>query len=339
MTQIAPTYDVIAVGNAIVDVLAPCEPAFLEVQGLTAGSMQLVDAAQSAALYAAMAAGVEASGGSAGNTVAGVGSFGGRAAYIGKVADDQLGGVFTHDITAVGVHFVTPPLKDGADQGLATGVCMINVTPDGQRTMCTFLGAANQLTVADIDADRIGASAIVYLEGYLFDPAPARAAFEAAAAAAHAAGRKVAITLSDSFVVHRWRTELLAFIEASADIVLANEAELAALFETDDFDAAAERLSSMVDVAAVTRGAEGSVVISGDQRVTVAAFPVDKVIDTTGAGDQYAAGLLLGLARGLSLEDAGKLGSLAAAEVIAHWGPRPMVSLKTLAEEAGLALA
>lgn len=338
MTQNAPLYDVTAVGNAIVDVLAPCEPAFLDAQGLTAGSMQLVDADQSAALYAAMQAGVEASGGSAGNTVAGVGGFGGRAAYIGKVADDQLGGVFAHDIRAAGVHFDTPALADGAATGHATGVCMINVTPDGQRTMCTFLGAANQLTVADIDADLIGASAIVYLEGYLFDPAPARAAFEAAAAAAHAAGRKVAITLSDSFVVHRWRAELLAFIEASADIVLANEAELAALFETEDFDAAAARLASMVDVAAVTRGAGGSVVISGDQRVAVAAFPVDKVIDTTGAGDQYAAGLLLGLARGLSLEDAGKLGSLAASEVIAHWGPRPMTSLKTLAEEAGLTL-
>ena len=334
MTQNAPTYDVIAVGNAIVDVLAPCEPAFLDAQGLTAGSMQLVDADQSAALYAAMAAGVEASGGSAGNTVAGVGGFGGRAAYIGKVGDDVLGGVFTHDIRAAGVAFDTPVLP-----GVATGACMINVTPDGQRTMCTFLGAANQLTADDIDADRIGASAIVYLEGYLFDPAPARAAFEAAAAAAHAAGRKVAITLSDSFVVHRWRAELLAFIEASADIVLANEAELAALFEMDDFDAAADRLASMVDVAAVTRGADGSVVISGDQRVAVAAVPVDKVIDTTGAGDQYAAGLLLGLARGLSLEDAGKLGSLAAAEVIAHWGPRPMVSLKALAQEAGLTLA
>ncbi|WP_439470554.1 adenosine kinase [Brevundimonas sp.] len=338
MTQNAPTYDVIAVGNAIVDVLAPCEPAFLETQGLVAGSMQLVDAHQSGTLYAAMAPGVEASGGSAGNTVAGVGSFGGRAAYIGKVADDQLGGVFTHDIQAVGVHFDTAPLKDGAAQGLATGVCMINVTPDGQRTMCTFLGAANQLTLEDIDADLIGASAIVYLEGYLFDPAPARAAFEAAAAAAHAAGRKVAITLSDSFVVHRWRAELLAFIEASADIVLANEAELTALFETEDFDAAAARLASIVEIAAVTRGAEGSVILSGDQRVAVAAFPVDKVIDTTGAGDQYAAGLLLGLARGLSLEEAGKLGSLAASEVIAHWGPRPMVKLETLAEQAGLTL-
>lgn len=339
MTQNPATYDVCAVGNAIVDVLAPCDPAFLTAQGLTPGSMQLVDAAQSAALYAAMAAGVEASGGSAGNTVAGVGSFGGRAAYIGKVADDMLGGVFTHDIHAVGVHFETPALRDGESRGLATGVCMINVTPDGQRTMCTFLGAANQLAAADIDADLIGASAIVYLEGYLFDPAPARAAFEAAAAAAHAAGRKVAITLSDTFVVARWRAELLAFIEASADIVLANEGELAALFETEDFDAAAARLASMVDVAAITRGESGSVVVSGDERVAIAVVPVDKVVDTTGAGDQYAAGFLLGLARGLSLEDAGKLGSLAAAEVIAHWGPRPMTSLEGLAKEAGLTLS
>jgi sugar/nucleoside kinase (ribokinase family) len=337
MTQI-PTYDVCAVGNAIVDVLAPCDPAFLTAQGLTAGSMQLVDAGQSAALYAAMAPGVEASGGSAGNTVAGIGSFGGRAAYIGKVADDQLGAVFSHDVRAAGVAFDTPPLKDGAAAGLATGVCMINVTPDGQRTMCTFLGAANQLSAADIDADLIGASAIVYLEGYLFDPAPARAAFEAAAAAAHAAGRKVAITLSDTFVVARWRAELLAFIEASADIVLANEGELAALFETDDFDAATARLASIVEVAAVTRGPGGSVVLRGEERVPVAVVPVARVIDTTGAGDQYAAGFLLGLARGLSLEDSGKLGSLAAAEVIAHWGPRPMTSLEQLAKDAGLTL-
>lgn len=335
MTQNPASHDVCAVGNAIVDVLAPCDAAFLTAQGLTPGSMQLVDAQQSAALYAAMAPGVEASGGSAGNTVAGVGSFGGRAAYIGKVGDDQLGGVFSHDIRAAGVAFDTPVLP-----GVATGACMINVTPDGQRTMCTFLGAANQLEAADIDAELIGASAIVYLEGYLFDPAPARAAFEAAAAAAHAAGRKVAITLSDTFVVARWRAELLAFIEASADIVLANEGELHALFETEDFDHAAAHLGRIVDIAAVTRGAAGSVVFGkgGAERVEVAAVPVDKVVDTTGAGDQYAAGFLLGLARGLSLEDSGKLGSLAAAEVIAHWGPRPMTSLEALAKEAGLRL-
>ena len=333
MTQTA-TYEVCAVGNAIVDVLSPCDDAFLVAQSLTPGSMQLVDEDQSAALYDAMASGIEASGGSAGNTVAGVGSFGGKAAYIGKVAPDTLGEVFAHDIRAAGVHFDTPALTDAA----GTGRCLINVTDDGQRTMCTFLGAANQLGVEDIDTALIGDSAIVYLEGYLFDPAPARAAFEAAAGAAHAAGRKVAITLSDTFVVSRWRAELLAFIEASADIVLANEGELAALFEIEDFDAAADRLASMVEIAAVTRGAEGSVVISGDERVAVAAYPVDKVVDTTGAGDQYAAGFLLGVARGLTLEQSGKLGSLAASEVIAHWGPRPAVSLADLAGANGLTL-
>ncbi len=332
MTQTA--HDVLAVGNAIVDVLAPCDPQFLVTQNLTPGSMQLVDEAQSAALYDAMAAGVEASGGSAGNTVAGVGSFGGRAAYIGKVAKDTLGDVFAHDIRAAGVTFNTPILENGP----GTGRCLINVTPDAQRTMCTFLGAANQLTEADIDEALIADSAIVYLEGYLFDPAPARAAFERAAAAAHKAGRKVAITLSDTFVVARWRAELLSFIEQSADIVLANEGELGALFETEDFDAAAAKLAAMVEVAAITCGPDGSVIVRGDERVKVAAFPVDKVVDTTGAGDQYAAGFLLGLARGLSLEDAGKLGSLAASEVIAHWGPRPMVSLKDLAAEKGLTL-
>lgn len=327
-------FDVCAVGNAIVDVLAPCTPGFLVEQQLPPGSMQLVDEGQSAALYAAMAAGVEASGGSAGNTVAGVGSFGGRAAYVGKVAEDVLGQVFTHDIRAAGVHFDTPPLKAGA----GTGRCLINVTDDGQRTMCTFLGAANQLAPDDIDAVVIGDSLIVYLEGYLFDPAPARAAFEQAAATAHAAGRQVAITLSDTFVVDRWRAELLAFIEASADIVLANEAELLALFPATDFDAACDRLAALTRVSAVTRGDRGSVIVRGDERVAVPAAPVARVVDTTGAGDQYAAGFLLGLARGLALSEAGALGSLAAAEVIAHWGPRPMTSLDALARDAGLAL-
>lgn len=337
MTDASPAparFDVCAVGNAIVDVLAPCDPAFLDAQGLTPGSMQLVDEGQSAALYDAMAAGVEASGGSAGNTVAGVGSFGGRAAYLGKVADDALGQVFAHDIRAAGVHFDTPALA-GCE---GTGRCLINVTADGQRTMCTFLGAANQLTVDDIDAAVVADSAIVYLEGYLFDPAPARAAFEKAAVAARAAGRRTAITLSDSFVVGRWRAELLDFIAASADIVLANDAELKALFETEDFDAACDRLAALVEVAAVTRGPQGSVIVSGPERVAVAACPVDKVVDTTGAGDQYAAGFLLGLARGLTLAEAGQLGALAASEVIAHWGPRPMTALEDLARTNGLKL-
>lgn len=325
-------YDLCAVGNAIVDVLAPCDDAFLEREGLPKGGMMLIDEARAVSLYGAMASGIEASGGSAGNTIAGAASFGGRAAYIGKVADDQLGEVYRHDMRAIGAAFDTPELKGGA----ATGRSLINVTDDGQRTMSTFLGAANQLTPDDIDAGLVEASEILYLEGYLFDPSDARAAFVRAAEVAHKAGRKVAVTLSDTFVVDRWREELLPFIEASCDIVLANEAELLSLFQETDFEAALGRLRPLVETAAVTRSEKGSVVVQGEERVEVAAYPVGKVIDTTGAGDQYAAGFLLGLARGLPLETCGKLGSLAAAEVIAHWGPRPQVSLKDLAAEHGL---
>ena len=326
------THDLCAVGNAIVDVLAPCDDAFLEREGLVKGSMMLIDEARAVSLYAAMAAGVEASGGSAGNTIAGAASFGGRAAYIGKVAEDQLGQVFRHDMQAIGATFDTAYLSSGP----ATGRSLINVTGDGQRTMSTFLGAANQLTPDDIDAELVRNSEILYLEGYLFDPADARAAFVRAAEIAHTAGRRVAVTLSDTFVVDRWRDELLPFIESSVDIVLANEAELLSLFQETDFEAALARLRPIVEVAAVTRSEKGSVIVRDEQRVEVAAYPVDKVVDTTGAGDQYAAGFLLGLARGLPLETCGKLGSLAAAEVIAHWGPRPLVSLKALAEAEGL---
>lgn len=330
MTQ--TRFDLCAVGNAIVDVIAPSDDAFLEREGLAKGGMMLIDETRAVSLYDAMAAGMEASGGSAGNTIAGAASFGGRAAYIGKVADDQLGQVYRHDMRAIGAAFDTPDLVGGA----ATGRSLINVTDDGQRTMSTFLGAANQLTPDDIDADLVGASEILYLEGYLFDPADARAAFVRAAEAAHAAGRRVAVTLSDTFVVDRWRDELRAFIETSCDIVLANEGELLSLFQETDFETALASLRGIVDTAAVTRSERGSVVVQGDQRVEVAAFPVNKVVDTTGAGDQYAAGFLLGLARGWPLETCGKLGSLAAAEVIAHWGPRPQVSLKGLAEAEGL---
>lgn len=325
-------FDLCAVGNAIVDVLAPCDDAFLERESLVKGSMMLIDEARAVSLYDAMAAGIEASGGSAGNTIAGAASFGGRAAYIGKVADDQLGQVYRHDMRAIGAAFATPELKGGA----ATGRSLINVTDDGQRTMSTFLGAANQLTPDDIDAELVGASEILYLEGYLFDPADARAAFVRAAEVAHAAGRRVAVTLSDTFVVDRWRDELLPFIERSCDIVLANEAELLSLFQETDFEAALARLAGIVEAAAVTRSEKGSVVIRGGERVDVPAYPVDKVVDTTGAGDQYAAGFLLGLARDLPLETCGRLGSLAASEVIAHWGPRPQVSLKDLAGREGL---
>ena len=323
-------FDVLAVGNAIVDVIAPADDAFLQAQGLVKGSMGLVDAARSAELYAAMAAGLEASGGSAGNTVAGVASFGGRAAYIGRVRDDALGAAFARDMRAGGVAFDTSP----AAEGEGTGVSMINVTPDGQRTMATFLGAAAALTEAEIDPRRVADSAIVYLEGYLFDPAPARAAFAKTAKIAREAGRTVAITLSDSFVVERWRDDLLAFLP-QVDVVFANEAELCALFRTD-FDAAAAELARHVKTAAVTRGAQGSVVLHGNERTAEPASAVDEVVDTTGAGDQYAAGFLYGMSAGKPLALCARLGHLAACEVIGHYGPRPQTSLADLARDAGL---
>jgi len=327
-------FDVAAIGNAIVDVIAPSTDQFLAEQHLAKGTMHLIDGERAAALYAAMAAGVEASGGSAGNTVAGVASFGGRAAYIGKVAPDQLGEVFTHDLRAQGVHFETPPLG-GAE---ATARSMINVTPDGQRTMATFLGVAGRLTVDDVDPEVIQGATITYLEGYLFDPPPARMAFEKAAALARKAGRKVSITLSDVFVVERWREPLMAFLEASTDLVFANENELMALFQTADIDAALEQIRGLVPIAAVTRGPAGSIVLAADQTHEVAAFPVETVVDTTGAGDQYAAGFLFGLARRLPLETCARLGSLAAAEVIGHYGPRPLVSLRELGRARGVDL-
>ena len=328
----AHTYDVAAIGNAIVDVIAPSTDAFLDEQGLTKGSMHLIDGERAAQLYAAMAAGMEASGGSAGNTVAGVASFGGTAAYIGKVAKDQLGEVFTHDLRAQGVRFETPPLE-GAD---ATARSLINVTPDGQRTMSTFLGVAGLLNSSDVDEQVIKESAITYLEGYLFDPPPARQAFDRAADIARSAGRKVAITLSDVFVVERWRGDLMDFLTAKAHLVFANENELKALCETDDIDEAIDRVRTLVPMAAVTRSEHGSIVLDGGNVYEVPAYPVDAVVDTTGAGDQYAAGFLYGLAHGKSPDDCARLGALAAAEVITHYGPRPLVSLKVLAAEKGL---
>lgn len=325
-------YDLCAVGNAIVDVIAPCDDAFLAAESLTKGSMMLIDEDRAVSLYGAMATAIEASGGSAGNTIAGAASFGGRAAFIGKVSEDQLGEVYRHDMRAIGATFDTPTLSGGA----ATGRSLINVTGDGQRTMSTFLGAANQLGPDDVDADLVGASEILYLEGYLFDPADARAAFVHAAEVAHKAGRRVAVTLSDTFVVDRWRDELRAFIETSVDIVLANEAELSALMQDPDFESALGALTAKVDTVAVTRSEQGSVVLHKGERADIQAYPVAKVVDTTGAGDQYAAGFLLGLARGLPLETCGRLGSLAAAEVISHWGPRPAVSLRDLAAAEGL---
>ncbi len=325
-------YDVAAIGNAIVDVIAPSSDDFLADEGLAKGGMMLIDEARAEQLYGRMAAGIEASGGSAANSMAGVASLGGRAAYIGKVAADSLGQVFAHDIGAIGVTYSTAPLESGA----ATARCLINVTPDGQRTMATFLGASVHLTPDDVDMALIEGAKITYLEGYLFDPHEARRAFAKAAGLARASGRLIALSLSDSFVVDRHREALLGFIDSEVDVLLANESELTSLFQTDDFDAAARALRGRAGLAAITRGGQGSVVLAGDEIIGVDAAPVEKVVDTTGAGDQYAAGFLLGLATGRPLAVCGRLGSLAAAEVISHYGPRPQVSLRDLALKAGL---
>lgn len=324
-------YDVAAIGNAIVDVIAPATDDFITEQQLDKGAMMLVDEATSAALYAKMAAGIETSGGSAGNTIAGVASLGGRAAYFGKVAKDQLGEVFAHDMRAQGAWFGVPALEGGP----ATAKSLINVTPDGQRTMCTYLGASVLFGEDDIDPEILRASKIVYLEGYLFDAEAARRAFVKSAKIAREAGRLIALTLSDTFVADRHRDSLLPFIDEGVDILFANEDELTSLFQTD-FDTALEKVRGLVKIAAVTRSEKGSVIVQGSDTHTVPAYPVEKVVDTTGAGDQYAAGFMYGLAMGRPLDVCGRLGALAAAEVISHYGPRPQVSLKDLAASKGL---
>jgi sugar/nucleoside kinase (ribokinase family) len=328
----AMRYDVAAIGNAIVDVIARCDDAFLARHGAAKGGMRLIDTQTATELYAAMGPGTELSGGSAANTVVGIASFGARAAFIGKVADDQLGQIFAHDIRAAGVAFATRP-RAGAEP---TARCLILVTPDGERTMNTFLGVSPKLDDADVDPDTIRAAGIVYLEGYLFDQPAAKAAFHRAADLAKAAGRKVALTLSDGFCVDRHRAEFLAFIRGKADILLANEKEIMALYEAESFEEAVRRTQQDVPLAALTRSAKGSLIVAGDRSVTVPAAPVAKVADTTGAGDLYAAGFLFGLARDRDLETCGRLGSLAAAEIISHIGARPEVNLADLARLRGL---
>ena len=325
-------YDVAAIGNAIVDVIATASDDFLAEEGLVKGSMMLIDAERATSLYERMAAGIEASGGCAGNSIAGVASLGGRGVFIGKVADDQLGDVYAHDMEAIGARFAGARLTGGAP----TGRSLINVTPDGERTMSTFLGAATELTPDDVDPAIIEASQTVYLEGYLFDPPNGRRAFAKAAGLARASSRLIALTLSDSFVVDRHRGALVGFIDSEVDVLFANEDEITSMFETSDFDEAVRAIADRAKIAAITRGAKGSVVIAGGQMHQIEAFPVEKVVDTTGAGDQYAAGFLYGLSQGRSMDHCGRLGSLAAAEVIAHLGPRPQVSLKDLAIARGL---
>ncbi|UPY36441.1 adenosine kinase [Sediminicoccus sp. KRV36] len=320
-----PSLDILGIGNAIVDVLAPTDDAFLTGRGLPKGGMQLIDTNQAEALYAAMPAGVESSGGSAANTCAVAAALGARVGFLGKVAADQLGQVFAHDIKAAGVHFPTAPLASGAP----TARCLILVTPDGQRTMNTFLGACVTFGPEDVDAAEVARAKVVYLEGYLFDPPAAQAAFRAAAKAAHAAGRKVALTLSDPFCVGRHREAFRAFVAEECDILFANEAEILALYETEDFEAAAKRVAQDVEIAALTRSEHGSVILSGGARHAVPAQPT-KVLDTTGAGDAYAAGFLAAWTRDLPLAEAGRWGSIAAAEVISHYGARPQADLKAL---------
>ena len=328
-----PSYDITAVGHAIVDVLAPADDAFLKAHDLHKGAMTLIDQHRALSLFDVMAEGEMASGGSAGNTIAGAASFGAKCAYVGKVAHDALGEFFARDLRRMGVTFTTPVLHDDPTH---TGRCLINVTPDGQRTMATFLGAAALVSASDVDPETIRASQIVYLEGYLFDTPSGRETFARAAQIASAAGRKTAITLSDTFVVDRWRDDLLAFINRHIDLVFANEGELMALFQTDDVHKAVNYLKGHAEQAFVTRGPQGSLCVGADHVHAVDAVPGVQVVDTTGAGDQYAAGVLYGLTHGLPIETCARLGHLAAAEVIAHFGPRPLVGLRDLAIEAGL---
>ena len=321
--------DVVGVGNAIVDVLAQAEDGLLDELGLEKGAMTLIDSERADALYARMPSALEVSGGSAANTLAGIASLGGAGAYIGKVRDDQLGAVFSHDIRAAGVDYRSRPVAAGAP----TARCLIFVTPDAQRTMQTYLGISVELGPDDIDPEAIGEARITYLEGSLFDKEPAKEAFVKAAELAHAAGRKVALSLSDPFCVDRHRGAFRHLVAGHVDILFANTDEIVSLFEAASFDDAVTEIRGHCEVAALTRGAEGAVIVGAGEIVEIAAEPVERVVDTTGAGDLFAAGVLFGLTRGYELEACGRLGAIAAAEIIAHYGARPQSPLSELAEQ------
>jgi sugar/nucleoside kinase (ribokinase family) len=320
------SYGVVGIGNAIVDVLAHTEDGFLAKNALAKGAMTLIDAVQAETLYGAMGPGVEISGGSVANTMAGFASLGGKGAFFGKVRDDQLGQVFRHDIRAAGVAYDTQPAKDGPP----TARCLIFVTPDAQRTMQTFLGASVALGPDDVDAKTVEAAQITYLEGYLWDPPRAKEAFVKAAELAHKAGRKVALSLSDPFCVERHRAEFHRLVDGHVDILFANEIEIMSLYQVDSFDAALQAVRGRCEIAALTRSAKGSVLLRGGEVHVIDPEPVKQVIDTTGAGDLYAAGVLYGLTHGKDLATAGRIGSIAAAEAIGHMGARPETPLKDL---------
>jgi len=325
-----PRYDVLCIGNAIVDVIADTDDAFLSKQDLHKGSMRLIDEAEAVRLYDAIGPGREISGGSAGNTAAGIAALGLKAAFVGQVADDQLGKIYRHDIEAQGIDFLVPARNDVG----ATARSLILVTPDAQRTMNTFLGAAQMLERGSVDLAAVADSGIVYLEGYLWDPAEPRAAMEAAIEAAHAAGRKVAFTLSDTFCVDRHRDGFWQLLrDGKVDILFANEAEAASMAEVNDLEEAIPALSVYVKTLVVTRSEDGATAVSGGERADVPAEPIERLVDTTGAGDLFAAGFLAGEAKGLGLEASLRLGAIAAAEVIQHYGARPEKDLKALAED------
>ena len=319
-------FDVLGIGNAIVDVISHADDAFLATHKLAKGGMMLIDEGQADALYAAMGPGVEISGGSCGNTMAGVASFGGKGAYIGKVRNDQLGQVFSHDLRATGVSFATAAATDGP----STARCLILVTPDAQRTMNTYLGACTRLGPADIDTDLVASAKVTYVEGYLWDPPEAKKAVLKAFDAARAAGREVSITLSDSFCVGRYRDEFRDLVRNKVDIVFANEAEITSLYEVKSFEEAMEAVRREARIAVLTRSEKGSVVVKGGETHAVKAAPVARVVDTTGAGDLFAAGFLFGYTQGKPLPECARLGGIAAAEVIAHVGARPEQPLRGL---------
>ncbi|HTH98278.1 MAG TPA: adenosine kinase [Stellaceae bacterium] len=322
-----PRLSVLGIGNAIVDIIADADDAFIARRGLTKGAMKLIDGEEAGSLYQALGIGAarESSGGSVANTIAGIAALGGKAGFIGKVRNDLLGKIFSNDLTSMGVVFPTKPATDGAD----TARCIILVTPDAQRTMNTYLGACASLGAEDIDADLVRSAEITYLEGYLYDPPAAKEAFHKAAEIAHAAGRKVALSLSDAFCVERHRAAFLDLVEKHVDILFANEAEITSLYQCD-FDQAVSRVRGACGLAALTRSAEGSVVVTAEEVIAVPAAKVTRVIDTTGAGDLYAAGFLYGLTTGRSLKTCAQLGGLCAGEIISHYGARPEADLAVL---------
>jgi len=325
--------DVVGIGNAIVDIIARCDDDFIAAEGLAKGGMRLIDAEEADRLYGKMGPATEMSGGSAANTCAGLASLGARTAFIGKVAGDQFGTVFAHDIRAIGVEYETPQSHSQSP----TARCLVLVTPDGERTMSTYLGASTELGNGEIVPELIRTARVTYLEGYLFDPPEAKAAFHEAARIAAQAGRQVALSLSDTFCVERHRAAFRSLIQGGVDVLFGNQEEVCALYETDTLDDALAQLRAECTLAAVTRSGEGSIIMTPEDTIEIPAVRVDEVVDTTGAGDLYAAGFLHGLARGRPLDECGRLASLAAAEIISHIGARPETSLAELARSNGLA--